>query len=196
MCETCSKNLIEHQFSIVNGHDYRIIGNLLKLSTIAQNAISPVRIFGKTLKINNKTCIGNFVSFTSDGLDIIVKKILPSLSKEDLIQIKFIGGEITWKEKKHRCKNLYSIPVDDIYKWLNVLGSINSLFLEKEIEVNHLNKIKNNLKTKEKDLENSVLFKKDKIVKELDEHELEDRYREDYIPSKNENEKMNVLIHS
>ena len=56
--------------------------------------------------------------------------------------------------------------------------------------------MKNNLKTKEKELENSVLFTKDKIVKELDEHELGDRYGEDYVPSKNENEKLNVLIHS
>ena len=100
------------------------------------------------------------------------------------------------ERKKNRYKNLYSIPVDDIYKWLNVLGSINSLFLEKEIKVNDSNEMKNNLKTREKELENSVLFTKDKIVKELDEHALGDRYGEDYVPSKNENDKLNVLIHS
>ena len=82
---------------------------------------------------------------------------------------------------------MHSILVDEIYKYLNVLGSINSLFLEKEIKVNHSKEMKNNLKIKEKELENSVLFTKDKMVKELDEHALGDRYGEDYVPSKNEN---------
>ena len=99
LCETCSENPIEHQFSIANGHDYGRIGNLPKLSNIAQNAISPIRIFGQTLKINDRTCIGHFFSFTSDGLDMMVKKILPSLSKEELIQITFIGGKILGKTK-------------------------------------------------------------------------------------------------
>ena len=89
------------------------------------------------------------------------------------------------ERQKHRYKNLCSIPVDDIYKWLNVLSSINSLFLEKEIKVNHSKEMKNNLNEKEKELENSILFTKDEIVKELDEHELGDRYGEDYVPSKN-----------
>ena len=74
LCEIFSKNPIENQFSIANGHDYGRIGNLPKLSNVAQNAISPIRIFGQTLKINDRTCIGHFVSFTSDGQDMIVKK--------------------------------------------------------------------------------------------------------------------------
>ena len=69
------------------------------MSNIAQNAISPIRIFGQTLKINDRTCIGHFVSFTSDGPDMMVKKMLPSLSKEELIQITFIGGKILGKTK-------------------------------------------------------------------------------------------------
>ena len=49
LCEICSKNPIEYQFSIVNGHDCRRIGNLSELSNIAQNAISPVKSFGQKL---------------------------------------------------------------------------------------------------------------------------------------------------
>ena len=104
MCETCSENPIEHQFSIANGHDYGRIGNLPILSNVAQKSISPVRIFRKTLKINDRTCIGNFISFTSDSLDMIVKKMLPSLSKEELIQIIFIRGEILGKTKNINAK--------------------------------------------------------------------------------------------
>ena len=62
------------------------------MSNIAQNEISPIRIFRKKLNTSSRTCIGHFIYFTSAVLEIIVKKYyIPRVKTVNLNNI-YIGG--------------------------------------------------------------------------------------------------------
>ena len=115
LCITCSKDPIKNEFSLTNGHDYGRYGNLPELNEVCRNAISPVRIFGQSLTLNGRFSIGHSICFRSDGPHVVSSKVLPNVEPHTLPQITFIGTNDQWRKEQKKYKNLYLIPVGDVY---------------------------------------------------------------------------------
>ena len=137
VCNICSKNPENHEFSIYNGHDYGRLELLPELNHVSKQAISPIRIFRQNLNINARTCSGHAISFHSNGPSYITQHILPALENNLLPQVTFIGNKEKWFKTKQNYKNLYSVNKVDLFKWINVLSNINEYFREKNIKISN-----------------------------------------------------------
>ena len=102
-----------------------------------RNVIYPIRIFGQSLTLNGRFSLGYSICFRSDGPHVISSKVLPNVELNTLPQITFIGSKDQWRKEQNKYKNLYSIPVGDVYSWLNVLSQMNGLFIDKRITINN-----------------------------------------------------------
>ena len=90
-CPKFFENPFEHLHSVTRGHDYGIRSSLSELSKPSQNDISLMRLFGWTIRTNNKTSSGHYISFASDGPSACVKEIPPEIYHNHSPEDTFMG---------------------------------------------------------------------------------------------------------
>jgi hypothetical protein len=129
LCSNCANDPLNNEFSIANGHDYGRQGSLPKLNATTLNAIIPCRCFNIDIKLMGNHSTGHSIAFPCDG-PVETSKILPCHSPDNCPQVTFIGPKEAWRKAKKMYKYLYSLDVEEAYRWLRVWKELKNPFFE------------------------------------------------------------------
>ena len=178
VCSKCSKDPHSHKYSIANGHDYGRRGNLPKLSGVALACICPVRCFGTELSLSAKHSTGHCICFLSDG-PTQCAKVLPVVDDSVAPRVTFIGSHDQWRIAAKKFRNLWEIPVDDIYKNLRVLSAINNVFKRYDIHIDDSDERHVQLQELGKQIDTEVNISNSLFVHCLNDNLTSDRFGSD-----------------
>lgn len=134
LCTKCGADPRANKFSVANGHDYGRIGNLPELNDVTMNCIVPARGFGIEISLSGTHSSGHVICFPSNG-PAEMARVLPNVDPGYMPRVTFVGPAEEWRVQQNKFRKLYTIQVDEAYKWLSALAYVNDIFRAEEILV-------------------------------------------------------------
>ncbi|KAI9991192.1 hypothetical protein PInf_018824 [Phytophthora infestans] len=84
-------------------------------------------------------------------------------------RVTFVGSREAWSSQRKRYSSLYTIPPDDVYKWLAVLNGINNVFQDEDIQAVDTPKRRELLRAMASSVEACVHISESAVVSAIDE---------------------------
>ncbi|EGZ27313.1 hypothetical protein PHYSODRAFT_477033 [Phytophthora sojae] len=180
LCVKCAEDHRKSKYSIASGHDYGRVGGLPELNDVASKCIAPVRSFGLAITASGKHCVGHSICFPSTG-PAEVSKVLPCTSRDCIPSVTFVGPRDDWRVKRKHYKNLYRLPVDDMYAWMRVLSTTHSYFKDNDIRIDESAEARQAHVELEELIEASVEIMTSEQAGRVDDGMMAERYGDEYM---------------
>lgn len=178
LCGKCNKNPRNSKFSVANGNDYGRIGTLPQLNDPTLSCVRPARGFGTEISLSGKHSAGHVICFPSDGPTALAQ-VLPNVDPACMPRVTFIDPKDEWRIQQKKYQRLFSIQVEEAYKWLSVLACVNDIFITEEILIDDSSERRSSLHAMSACIEASVHVTDSNAATNIQEQAVSERFGSD-----------------